>query len=152
MAGGLKTESMDGNNTSSVEKEDPFFCLEFVGVSCIGLGLTLAAAAVSFDQNSNKIKSSLQAAFICSWTLEGLPLFFYFSTLGLHMILIGFHLLFGWGWSGGALLVKIWSTSLANWVLENPKRGKVLIGSMIFVTEGLLFALLELSFLVSIPH
>ena len=45
--------------------------------------------------------------------------------------------------------MKIWSTSLAKWVLENPKRGKVLIGSMIFVTEGILFALLEFSFLVS---
>ena len=96
--------------------------------------------------------SSFQVALICSWTLEGLPVFSYLLTVGLHMILIGFHLLFGWGWSEGALFVKIWSTSLAKWILENPKRGKVLIGCMIFVTEGLLFALLELSFLVSIPH
>ena len=158
IADGLRTESTDGIKTSAVEKSGcSFFCLRFVAVSCIGLGFILIATEVSFDQNSgdlssNKIMSFLQAAFISSWTLEGLPLFFYFLTLGLHMILIGFHLLFGWGWSGGARLVKIWSTSLAKWVLENPKRGKVLIGSVIFVTEGLLFAFLELSFLVSIPH
>ena len=91
---------------------------------------------------------SFQVALICSWTLEGLPVFSYLLTLGLHMILIGFHLLFGWGWSGGALLVKIWSTSLAKWVLENPKRGKVLFGSVLLVTEGIVFALLEFNFLV----
>ena len=34
---------------SAVEKEDPFFCLDFVGVSFIGLGMTSIAAAVSLD-------------------------------------------------------------------------------------------------------
>ena len=81
-----------------------------------------------------------------AWNSEGLPMFFYFLTLGLHMILIGVHLLFG---SEGVLLVKIWSTSLAKWVLENPKRGKVLIGTVLFVTEGVIFAFFEASFLVS---
>ena len=77
---------------------------------------------------------------------KGLPMFFYLLTLGLHMILIGVHLLFG---SEAVLLVKIWSTSLAKWVLENPKRGKVLIGTVLFVTEGVIFAFFEASFLVS---
>ena len=91
---------------------------------------------------------SFQIALICSWTLEGLPVFSYLLTVGLHMILIGFHFLFGWGWSEGALFVKIWSTSLAKWILENPKRGRVLIGSVLLVTEGIVFAFLEFSFLV----
>ena len=94
---------------------------------------------------------SFQIALICSWTLEGLPVFSYLLTVGLHMILIGFHFLFGWGWSEGALFVKIWSTSLAKWILENPKRGKVLFGTIILVTEGIVFALLEFSFLVLHP-
>ena len=68
-------------------------------------------------------------------------MFFYFFTLGLHTILIGLHLLFGWGSSERVLLVKIWS----KWILENPKRRKVLI----FVSEGVVFAFIELSFLVS---
>ena len=88
---------------------------------------------------------SLQVALICAWNMEGLPMFFYFLTLGLHMILIGVHLLFG---SEGVLLVKIWSASLAKWVLENPQRGKVLIGTVLFVAEGIVFAFFELSFLV----
>ena len=95
---------------------------------------------------------SFQIALICSWTLEGLPVFSYLLTVGLHMILIGFHLLFGWGWSEGALFVKIWSTSLAKWILENPKRGKVLLGTVLFVTEGVVFAFFEVSFLVSAFH
>ena len=61
------------------------------------------------------------------------------------MILIGVHLLFG---SEVVLLVKNWSNSLAKWVLENPQRGKVLIGTVLFVTEGIVFAFFELSFLV----
>ena len=89
---------------------------------------------------------SLQVALICAWNMEGLPMFFYFLALGLHMILIGVHLLFG---SEGALLVKIWSTSLAKWVLENPQRRKFLIGTVLFVTEGIIFAFFEVSFLVS---
>ena len=89
---------------------------------------------------------SLQVALIFAWNMEGLPMFFYFLTLGLHMILIGVHLLFG---SEGALLVKIWSTSLAKWVLENPQRRKFLIGTVLFVTEGIIFAFFEVSFLVS---
>ena len=44
--------------------------------------------------------------------------------------------------------MKIWSTSLAKWILENPKRGKVFIGSILLVTEGIFFALLEFSLLV----
>ena len=83
----------------------------------------------------------LQVAFICFWYLKGLPMFFYFFTLGLHTILIGLHLLFGWGSSERVLLVKIWS----KWIHENPKRRKVLI----FVSEGVVFAFIELSFLVS---
>lgn len=47
---GLKSESKaDGINTSAVEKGDFFFCLNFFTVSCICLGLTSIAAAVSFD-------------------------------------------------------------------------------------------------------
>ena len=85
-------------------------------------------------------------------------MFCYFLTLGLHMILIGFHLLFGWGCSvqfscsEGVLLVKIWSNSLAKWIIENPKRGKVLLGTVLFVTEGVVFAFFEVSFLVSAFH
>ena len=67
-------------------------------------------------------------------------MFFYFFTLGLHTILIGLHLLFGWG-SSERVLVKIWS----KWILENPKRRKLLI----FVSEGVVFAFIEISFLVS---
>ena len=61
VADGLKTESMDRINTSAVEEEDvakggkedvakagcSFFCLRFVSMSCIGLGITSIAAAVS---------------------------------------------------------------------------------------------------------
>ena len=58
---GLKAESMDGINTSAAEREDLakagkeevagccFFCLRFLSVSCIGLGMTSIAAAVCFD-------------------------------------------------------------------------------------------------------
>jgi len=147
---GLNTESKNGINTSAAEREDvgkagkedvagcSFFCLRFLSLSCIGLGMASIAAAV---------------ALICSWTSEWLPVSRYLLTLGLHIILIGCHLLFGptfgWGCSGGALFVKIWSTSLAKWILENPKRGKVLIGSVLLVTEGIVFALLEFSLLFS---
>ena len=41
---GLKSESQE----SAVKKKKHIFCLDFVGVSCIGLGLTSIAAAVSF--------------------------------------------------------------------------------------------------------
>ena len=170
---GLNTESKNGINTSAAKREDlgkagkedvagcSFFCLRFLSFSCIGLGMASIAAAVSFHHDLLFVhlckkhvlrRPSFQVALICSWTSEWLPVSRYLLTLGLHIILIGCHLLFGptfgWGCSGGALFVKIWSTSLAKWILENPKRGKVFIGSVLLVTEGIVFALLEFSLLV----
>ena len=68
VADGLNTESMDGVNTintPAAEREDlgkagkgdfgkagcSFFCLRFVSLSCIGLGITSIASAVSFDHD-----------------------------------------------------------------------------------------------------
>ena len=48
--------------------------------------------------------------------------------------------------------MKIWSNSLEKWIIENPKRGKVLLGTVLFVTEGVVFAFFEVSFLVSAFH
>ena len=46
----LEKDEVDGMKTESQEEieEDPFFTLDFVGVSCIGLGLTSIGTAVSF--------------------------------------------------------------------------------------------------------
>ena len=80
-------------------------------------------------------------------TVEWVPMFYYFVSLGLHLLLIGLSLHMRMGLSG-ALLVKIWSTSLAKWVVENPKRGKLLMGTLL-VCEGIALASLEINFLVS---
>ena len=46
----LEKDEVDGMKTESQDeiKEDPFRSLDFVGVSCIGLGLTSIGTAVSF--------------------------------------------------------------------------------------------------------
>ena len=46
----LEKDEVDGMKTESQDeiKEDPFFPLDFVGVSCIGLGLTSIGTGVSF--------------------------------------------------------------------------------------------------------
>ena len=83
-------------------------------------------------------------------TVEWVPMFYYFVSLGLHLLLIGISLHMRMGLSG-ALLVKIWSTSLAKWVVENPKRGKLLMGTLL-LCKGIAFASLEINFLVSFLH
>ena len=74
-------------------------------------------------------------------------MFYYFVSLGVHLLLIGLSLHMRIGLSG-ALMVKIWSTSLAKWVVENPKRGKLLMGTLLLF-KGIAFASLEIYFLVS---